>query len=76
MANKKKLNTFIMEGTKSVSHLLFVDDLIIFTKANVKLIKEAKKILQRFYDFFRLKANSIKRCIHFFIATPNQEELT
>lgn len=42
------IDNFVVGGVKLVAHLLFADDLLIFSKGNFKSINTVKRILQRF----------------------------
>lgn len=42
------VDTYIMGGAKSPSHLIFADDLLLFFKANIESIRTLKKILSNF----------------------------
>lgn len=46
-----ELDTFTISGAKSVTHLIFADDLLIFTRANRKSLPKVKKILDKFTAF-------------------------
>lgn len=43
-----------------LTHLVFVDDLLIFTKGNLNSITGVKQVLHLFYVFFGLQVNCSK----------------
>ena len=43
-----------------LTHLCFVDDLLIFSKGNVDFIAGIQKVLQKLYAFFGLQLNNAK----------------
>ena len=45
-------------------HRIFVDDLLIFTKGNVNVVKEVTNILHLFREPFGRRANHTKYCIY------------
>lgn len=52
----KLLDTYTMDGIKSVTHLVFADDVLCFTKASPKSLQTLKNIL---HDFSMLTSMNI-----------------
>lgn len=44
---EREIDTYTMSEAKSTTHLLFANDLHIFTKANYKSLSTAKSVLQQ-----------------------------
>lgn len=57
-------------------HIIFVEDLLVFTKANRKSLLAVKKILKRFEAFFGLTTNPAKSEIYFSSLVQNRDELS
>lgn len=52
------IDTYLLGGgTKSVTHLIFADDALFFTKANRKSFQALKKMLNDFTEFSGLLFN-------------------
>ncbi|KAL9659933.1 hypothetical protein QQ045_024743 [Rhodiola kirilowii] len=58
----------------SLTHLMFADDLLIMSKANVDSVSCIKKDLDDFYSWSGLSVSSEKSCI-FFGGSPNEEKV-
>lgn len=71
----KKIDLFTMGRAKTINHLLFADDLLIFSKANFKSINSVKVILRKFANYSRLAPNPAKSNIHFSVTTLGQTRL-
>lgn len=69
------MEMFIMGGTRAISHMIFIDDLLIFTKANGRSLHTIKHILEKYATFSRLQTNPSKSSIYFFVVVQNKEEL-
>lgn len=70
-----QLDTFIMEDTKSVTHHIFMDNLLIFTKANQKSLAIVKTIFDKFTLFSELTTNPSKSLIYYSSAVAKMGEL-
>jgi len=54
-----------INGSTSTSHLIYVDDILIFSKANPKLLGAIKHILYIFSTFSGLEINHAKSSVHY-----------
>lgn len=59
----KELDTYKLGGTTLITHLVFIDDLLIFTKANKKSLETKKHTLVEYVTFFGLHANPQKSTV-------------
>lgn len=57
---EKKVDTYIVNGATSISHLIYADNMLIFTKANPKSLGKIKEILRIFSNFFAVEVNQEK----------------
>lgn len=55
----------MVNGTKSVSHLIYADDVLVCTKANIKSLKASKEVLGIFSNFSGLDMNEEKSSTYF-----------
>lgn len=69
------MGTFIISGTKSITHLIFTDDLLVFTKASRKSLLTVKKILEKFEAFSGLSTNPNISAIYYSKSVLNRAEL-
>lgn len=56
----KKIDTYQMNGATSITHLVYVDDVLIFTKVNYKSLNSNKITLETFVKFSGFEVNSNK----------------
>lgn len=61
----KRFDTYLVNGATSISHLMYADDILIFSKANPKSLSSIKKILKEFTQFSGLEVNTQKRSATF-----------
>lgn len=54
------MDTYVVNGVVSISHLIYVDDVLIFSKANTKSLRTIKRILESLSKFSGLKVNQEK----------------
>lgn len=62
---KESIGIQISPKGPKISHLLYADDIVIFSEANVKIVKEIKSILNKFCDWTGQKVNVSKLAILF-----------
>lgn len=60
-----EIDTYMINGAKSVSYLVYANDVLIFSKANTKSLKAIKETLSIFSSFSGLEVNE-NRCDAFF----------
>lgn len=60
-----RIDTYQVNGAKSISYLIYADDILIFSKANLKSLKSIKEILDVFFKFSGLEINSEKSSVHY-----------
>lgn len=60
-----KINTYQINGGKSISHLIYADDILIFSKVNPKALQSIKRILDIFSNFSGLEINKEKSSVHY-----------
>lgn len=51
----KKMDTYVVNGVVSISHLIYADDVLIFSKENPKSLGTIKKILESFSKCSKLE---------------------
>lgn len=51
---KKRMDTYQVNGTTSISHVMYVDDVLIFSETNKKSLPSIKSILADFSQFLGL----------------------
>ena len=56
----KKIDTYQVNGATSISHLMYADDILIFSKANPKSLNAIKTVLEKFSLFSGLEVNASK----------------
>lgn len=56
-----RIDNYQVNGARSISHLIYVDDVLIFSKASHKSLKGIKEALRYFSTFSGLEVNSEKR---------------
>lgn len=61
----RQLDSFIIEGAQSISHLIFADDVFIFTKANKKSLETLRSILKSISSYSGLSMNQQKNASYF-----------
>lgn len=59
-------------GGPKLSHLFFVDDLVLFGEASLETAMMMKAIIDQFYVFLGHKVNSSKSMLHFSLNTSNE----
>lgn len=69
----KKLDTYVVNGSVSISHLIYVDDVLIFSKANPKSLGTIKRILESFTKFSGLEVNQEKSSTTYSMACSNDQ---
>lgn len=62
---RSELNGYKMGGVKLVSHLIFADDLLVFSKAKWRSLEAIKKVLQEFSNYLHLTPNPTKSAVIF-----------
>lgn len=72
---KGKLDNYKIFRVNFVSHLSFVNDVLLFTKANTKSLHAIKKAVKYFSSFTYLQINSSKSSLIFSASVPNWAEL-
>lgn len=70
-----KLDSYIIGGTKSVSHVIFVGDLLFFTKANKKSFETLKSIHETFSSYSSLNINQPKSDIYLSRSAQGRQDL-
>lgn len=71
---KKEINTYTIGGAKSMTHLLFVDNILCFTRANRKSFTTINNVVDEFSSFSSLQMNARKSLIIFLVACLGQWE--
>lgn len=54
------IDTYIISGAKSPTHLMFVDDILLFTRENLKSMSTIAREINKFSSFSGLQVNSLK----------------
>lgn len=62
---ERKYDTYVVNAATSISHLMYVDDILLFYKANTKSLHTIKAILEEFIEFIGLEVNSQKSSVTF-----------
>lgn len=63
--NDKLLDTYKVKEDTSVSHLMYADDILLFSEADPKSLLSIKEILAQFSAFSNLEVNAQKSSIAF-----------
>lgn len=58
--NSKEIIFLTKHGTRGVSHLAFMDDLLVFCKARVESFKGVKRVFDEFQKATRLRVSEAK----------------
>lgn len=66
---------FTHQGASSITHLMYVDDILVFTKANPKSLNNIKRILGEFSLYSGLEINTGKSLASFFKVCEDNLEL-
>lgn len=74
-AKKKRFDSYIVNGSTSISHLMYANDILLFTKADPKSLNVVKAILETFSAFSGLMINKQKRSIIFSKVSENSTNL-
>lgn len=56
----KRINTYKVDYTSFISHLIYVDDVLIFSEVNTKSLNAIKKVLEKFSSYSGLGINSAR----------------
>lgn len=51
VVEEKDLDTYMINGEKSGSHLVYADNILIFSRENVKSLRDIKEVLRKFTSF-------------------------
>lgn len=73
MAANKQFNWHPRCRKMKLDHLIFADDLLIFTTADRKSIGCVKEVLDQFYVITGMQANSVKSAMFFGGCSPHQK---
>lgn len=68
---KRRIASYIVNGAQSISHLIYPDDVIIFSKANAKSLAAIKASLEKFSAFLGLEIYTLKSSVVFSKAVTN-----
>lgn len=60
-----RIDAYQVNGTRSISHLIYADDILIFSKANQKSLNSIKEILDVFSKFSFSEVNNDKINAHY-----------
>jgi len=60
-----RIDTFLVNGAKSISHLISTDGILIFSKANPEFLNSIMEILGVFLTFSGLEVNNEKSSAHY-----------
>lgn len=71
---ERNIDTYKINGAKSVSHLVYADDILIFSKAYPKSIRAIKRILEIF-SFSWLEVNLQKSSVNYSIAVGSMQTI-
>lgn len=71
----RQLDSYIIEGAQSISHLIFVDDVLIFTKANKKSLETLRSILKSFSSYSGLNINQQTNASYFLKSVQSRQDL-
>lgn len=73
---EKRIDTYQVNGSTSITHLLYADDVLIFSKANQKSLRAIKSILAKFTIFSGLECiDTTKSSITFSKMCEDNSEL-
>lgn len=64
MANKE-CDTYVMGGARFVIHMLFIDDILLFARATMKMMKTIRRIIGQLLSLSGLSVNNSKSKANF-----------
>lgn len=75
VVGKKKLDTYQVNGATSIAHLMYANDILIFSNANSKSLFSFKSILEEFSLYSGLELNTSKSSAIFSKVCEDSAEL-